>query len=131
MPFFCVNLFPPAQKKDNLNLGIQVDASSVSFDLHCFILQQKSHVAEVRRVLGDFPGGPVVKNLPCNAGNTNSIPGQGTKISHPGEQLSPRITTKESDRCNERSRMTQQRTHVPQLRPETAKYFLIKKINNN
>ena len=30
--------------------------------------------------LGDFPGGPVVKNLPCNARNTNSIPGQGTKI---------------------------------------------------
>ena len=25
------------------------------------------------------PGGPVVKNLPCNAGDSGSIPGQGTK----------------------------------------------------
>ena len=28
----------------------------------------------------DFPGGPVVKNLPSNAGDTGLIPGQGTKI---------------------------------------------------
>ena len=28
----------------------------------------------------DFPGGPVVKNLPSNAGGTGCIPGQGTKI---------------------------------------------------
>ena len=27
-----------------------------------------------------FPGGLVVKNLPCNAGDLGSIPGQGTKI---------------------------------------------------
>ena len=25
----------------------------------------------------DFPGGPVVKNLPANAGDTDSIPGPG------------------------------------------------------
>ena len=30
---------------------------------------------------GDFPGGPVVKNLSSNAGDTCSIPGEGTKIS--------------------------------------------------
>ena len=29
---------------------------------------------------GDFPGGPVVKNWSCNAGDTSSIPGRGTKI---------------------------------------------------
>ena len=28
----------------------------------------------------DFPGGSVVKNLPCNAGDVCSIPGWGTKI---------------------------------------------------
>ena len=27
--------------------------------------------------LGDFPGGPGVKSLPANAGNTGSIPGLG------------------------------------------------------
>ena len=25
----------------------------------------------------NFPGGPVVKNLPCNAGDTGLIPGPG------------------------------------------------------
>ena len=30
----------------------------------------------------DFPGGPVVKNPPSNAGDTGLIPGQGTKIPH-------------------------------------------------
>ena len=29
-----------------------------------------------------FPGGPVVKDLPPNAGDEGLIPGQGTKISH-------------------------------------------------
>ena len=32
-------------------------------------------------------GGPVVKNLPCNAGNEGSVPGQITKE----EQLSLRV----------------------------------------
>ena len=29
----------------------------------------------------EFPGGPVVKNLPFNAGDMGLIPGQGPKIS--------------------------------------------------
>ena len=36
-----------------------------------------------------FPGGPVVTNPPANAGDAGSIPGQGTKIPHAKEQLSP------------------------------------------
>ena len=43
----------------------------------------------------DFPSGPVVKNLPCNSGDAGSIPGQGTKIPHAVEQLSPLSTTAE------------------------------------
>ena len=35
----------------------------------------------------DFPGGPVVKNPPVNAGNVDSIPGPGR--SHVSGQLSP------------------------------------------
>ena len=35
----------------------------------------------------DFPSGPVVKNPPYNAGETGSIPGQGTKIPHTAGQL--------------------------------------------
>ena len=33
-------------------------------------------------IWGDFPGGPVVKNLPCNAGDTGLISDWGTKIPH-------------------------------------------------
>ena len=36
--------------------------------------------AHQERLPGDFPGGPVVKNPSCNAGEAGSIPGQGTKI---------------------------------------------------
>ena len=37
---------------------------------------------------GDFPGGPVVRNSPSNAGDAGSIPSQGIKIPHASEQLS-------------------------------------------
>ena len=37
----------------------------------------------------------MVKNLPSNAGDASSIPGQGTKIPHAVEQLSPRASTGE------------------------------------
>ena len=45
--------------------------------------------------LGDFPGGPVVKNPPYNAGDAGSIPGQVTKIPRAAGQLSPRNTITE------------------------------------
>ena len=48
----------------------------------------------------DFPGGPVVKNLPYSAGDVDSIPGQGTKIPHVAGQISPRTTTTELTRLN-------------------------------
>ena len=37
----------------------------------------------------------MIENLPCNAGDSGSIPGQGTKIPHTVEQLSLRTTTAE------------------------------------
>ena len=42
-----------------------------------------------------FPGGPMVKNSPCNAGDTSMSSGPG-KIPHAVEQLSPCATTIES-----------------------------------
>ena len=42
----------------------------------------------------DFPGGPLVKNLPSNAGDTSLMPGQGTKIPHAWGQLSQGTATK-------------------------------------
>ena len=43
----------------------------------------------------DFPGGPVVKNPLCNAVDTASIPGQGTKIPHASGSLSLNNATSE------------------------------------
>ena len=36
-----------------------------------------------KNVCRDFPGGPVVRNPPCNARDTGSIPGRETKIPMP------------------------------------------------
>ena len=47
-----------------------------------------------------FPGGPVIKNLPSNAGDVGLIPGRGTKIPHAVGQLSPRAATTELARLN-------------------------------
>ena len=52
------------------------------------------------KVLWDFRGGPVVKNLPSNAGDAGSIPGGRTKTPHAVGLLSlsawsPHSTTKE------------------------------------
>ena len=45
-------------------------------------------------IFEDFPGGPVVKNLPSNAGATSSILGSGTKIPRAMGQLDLRAATK-------------------------------------
>ena len=42
-----------------------------------------------------FPGGSVVENLPSNAGDTGSIPDQGTKIPHAMGKLSLHAATTE------------------------------------
>ena len=48
----------------------------------------------------DFPGGPVIKNLPSNTGNMGLIPGGETKIPNAIEQLRPRPATTESTHLN-------------------------------
>ena len=34
------------------------------------------------KLIVNFPGGPVLKNLPCNTRDSISIPGRGIKIPH-------------------------------------------------
>ena len=80
----------------------------------------------VKKKRQDFPGGPVIKNLPCNEGDVGSIPGQGTKIPHALEQLSLCATTTEptcSGACAPQLEGLHhmQRSHMPQLRPNAAK----------
>ena len=56
----------------------------------------------------DYPGGPVIKNPPSNAGDAGSILGQRTMIPHATGQLTLHATAKEL---------------APQLRPNAAKYI--------
>ena len=57
-------------------------------------MEAGTHV-QIRRVYGDFPGGPVVKNPSANAGDVGLIPGQGTRIPHAAEELKLCATTTE------------------------------------
>ena len=52
-----------------------------SYSMWVMKITEEENVAreEVRR---DFPGSPVVKNLPFNAKGAGLIPGQGAKIPH-------------------------------------------------
>ena len=48
-----------------------------------------------RQVTGDFPSGPVVKDLSSKTGDMGSILGWGTKFSNAMEQLSLQAPTKD------------------------------------
>ena len=58
-------------------------------------MQDKREWHDIFKMMRDLTGGPVVKNLPYNAGDVGSIPVQGTKIPHAVGQLSPCATTTE------------------------------------
>ena len=71
----------------------------------------------------DCPGGPVVGSRPSNAGDMGSIPGQGTRIPHASEQLSPCATTtepacpracehSERSRCSQINKIEKKRIHL-------------------
>ena len=64
----------------------------------------------------DFPGGPVVKNLPSNAGDEGSILVRGTKIPHAAGQLSLGAVTREACTPQQRTHALKQISLVPQLR---------------
>ena len=69
---------------------------------------------------GDFSGGPVVKNPPCNTVDMGSIPGRGTKIPLASEQLSPCRTSRVWARLWEILHDAT-KSRVLQRRSETAK----------
>ena len=48
----------------------------------------------LRNISGDFPGGPVVKSSPSNAGGMGSIPGRGAKIPHASPSKNQNIKQK-------------------------------------
>ena len=81
----------------------------------------------------DFPGGPVVRNLPCNAGDVGLISGLLIRElrshtlwsieAHVVQLLSLTATARESMHHDERSHMMQQSSSVLKLRPTTVKYI--------
>ena len=48
---------------------------------------------QMKHMLRNFPGSPLVKNPGANAGNMGSISGLGTKITHAARQLTLCIMT--------------------------------------
>ena len=48
----------------------------------------------------DFPGGPVVKTLPSNAGGMDSILDQGAEIPHASQPKNQNIKKKLKQYCN-------------------------------
>ena len=66
----------------------------------------------------DFPGGPVVKNLPSNAGDAGSIPGRGNKIPHAAGQLSLCATARMSP-CAATREPTCRNEKIPQATTKT------------
>ena len=84
---------------------------------------------QIRSPEEGLPGGPVVENPPCRGcrfeaggvlqGTQILVPGEGTKIPHAMKQLGLPITTRESVHHNKISHITQQRSFVLQLSPNT------------
>ena len=48
---------------------------------HSWVIDHGNSTSQLLSSRG-FPGGPVVKNLPCNEGDTDSIPGPGRSLCH-------------------------------------------------
>ena len=82
-----------------------------------------------------FPGGPVVKNLPSNAGDEGSILGRGTKIPHAAGQPGSSTSTTEPVHSgayrpqSERSLCTVTNSPCATTKPKKAKNIYIKKKN--
>ena len=53
---------------------------------------------QIKTTMRDFPGGPVVKISPSNAGGVGSIPGWGAKIPHASWPKNQNI--KQKQYCN-------------------------------
>ena len=134
-------------------LAVFSSYSITSFSWEYFLINHKSlwhgsssqgllwEIQSKRDIFQDFPGGPVVKNPSCDAGETGSTPGWGTKIPHAVGQPSPHATTREPVCHNYRAHVLwslhattrekpmhhneepaphNERSHMPQLRSEAA-----------
>ena len=67
----------------------------------------------------DFHGGPVVKNLPSNAGDEGLIPGQGTKMPHAAGQLGQCTKPEKSPCAATKKEPTDSDVKIPQAATKT------------
>ena len=72
----------------------------------------------------DFPGGPMIKTLPSNAGGAGSIPGGEAKIPHASQPKNQNI--KQKQYCNKFSKDFKNGPH-----PKKKKNSKNKKKNRN
>ena len=64
----------------------------------------------IKSELRDFPGGPVIKTSPSNAGDAGSIPGWGAKIPHASWPKNQNI--KQKQYCNKFSKDFKRMVHI-------------------
>ena len=74
----------------------------------------------------DFPGSPVVKTLPSNAGGEGSIPGQGAKIPHASWPKNQNIKQKQF--CNKFNKDFKNGLHQKKKNLKKKKRFNTSKI---
>ena len=76
---------------------------------------------------GTSLGSPVVNNPPCNAGDEGSVPGSRSKIPRCHGATKPVSPNYRVCPWQRRSHMKQQRSSMPQQRPNAAKWININK----
>jgi len=79
-------------KKEREKRIVSDQSAIKEYLFHIYSLREKWSSISTRGT-GDFPGRPVVKNLPCKAGVRGLILGQGTKIPRASEKQSPSAAT--------------------------------------
>ena len=70
----------------------------------------------------------MVKNLPCNAGDSGSIPGWGTNIPHATGQLSPQTAATEPT-CSGAHAPRLEKAQAPRQRPRAKKKKVLRYPN--
>ena len=68
---------------------------------------------------GDFPGGPVVKTLPSNAGGVGLIPGQRNKLPHASWPKNQNI--KQKQYCNKFNKDLKKMVHIKKIKIKIKK----------
>ena len=89
MYLYAINLIYKQLKSYRYSFYIKISIPRILKLLTIFCLKKRNR---------DFPGGPVVKTSPSNAGVVGSIPGWGAKIPHASRPKNQNI--KQKQYCN-------------------------------